>query len=174
MTNEIQNYITDCYNVEKDVKLKDVYVTDHVPVVEKLVSNNEEEDEDFFAYQQSLDAYNADLSSKAVFSAKKPIYEKGSLMQKLLDPFAESKRDEEGTIIYTVEEKEMDSYRLADETFMKESFELMKTKSEVWDVDAEDEDAFRLAMLQELEEGVAGFKIEDFHSALDKELGIFK
>jgi hypothetical protein len=28
-------------------------------------------------------------------------------------------------------------------------------------------------MLQELEEGVAGFKIEDFHTALDKELGIF-
>lgn len=49
-------------------------------------------------------------------------------MQKLLDPFAESKRDEEGTIIYTVEDKEMDSYRLADEAFMKESFDMMKTK----------------------------------------------
>jgi hypothetical protein len=75
-----------------------------------------------------LDAYNADSSSEAVFSSKKAIYEKGSLMQKLLDPFAESKRDEEGTIIYTVEDKEMDSYRLADEAFMKESFDMMKTK----------------------------------------------
>jgi hypothetical protein len=28
-------------------------------------------------------------------------------------------------------------------------------------------------MLQELEEGVAGFQIEEFHNALDKELGIF-
>lgn len=128
MKNEIANYITDCYQVEKDDKLKDVYVTDHVPVDEKFISNNEEEDEDFFAYQQALDAYNADSSSEAVFSSKKAIYEKGSLMQKLLDPFAESKRDEEGTIIYTVEDKEMDSYRLADETFMKESFDMMKTK----------------------------------------------
>lgn len=128
MKNEIANYITDCYQVEKDDKLKDVYVTDHVPVDEKFISNNEEEDEDFFAYQQALDAYNADSSSEAVFSSKKAIYEKGSLMQKLLDPFAESKRDEEGTIIYTVEDKEMDSYRLADEAFMKESFDMMKTK----------------------------------------------
>jgi len=50
----------------------------------------------------------------------------------------------------------------------------LKTKSEVWDVDEEDEEAFRLAMLQELEEGYAGFKIEDFHAELDKELGVFK
>jgi len=78
-------------------------------------------------------------------------------MQKLLDPFAESTRDQEGTIIYTVEEKEMDNFKLKDEDFMKAAFEQMKSKQEVWDVDAEDEDAFRLAMLQELEEGVAGF-----------------
>lgn len=173
MQNEISKYITDCYQAEQDVKLKDVYVTDHSPVEEKYVSNGEEEDEDFFAYQQSLEEYNADTSAEAVFTPKKPIYEKGSLMQKLLDPFAESTRDEEGTIIYTVEDKEMDSFKLKDEDFMKAAYEQMKSKQEVWDVDAEDEDAFRLAMLQELEEGVAGFQIEEFHNALDKELGIF-
>ena len=41
-------------------------------------------------------------------------------------------------------------------------------------MDAEDEDSFRLAMLQELEEGKAGFSIEDFHATLDKELGVFQ
>lgn len=40
-------------------------------------------------------------------------------------------------------------------------------------MDAEDEDSFRLAMLQELEEGTAGFSIEAFHETLDKELGVF-
>jgi hypothetical protein len=49
-------------------------------------------------------------------------------MQKLLDPFAESTRDEEGTIIYTVEDKEMDSFKLKDEDFMKAAYEQMKSK----------------------------------------------
>lgn len=49
----------------------------------------------------------------------------------------------------------------------------MKSKQDVWDMDAEDEESFRLAMLQELEEGTSGFNIEDFHKTLDKELGVF-
>ena len=50
----------------------------------------------------------------------------------------------------------------------------MKSKQDVWDMDAEDEDSFRLAMLQELEEGTSGFSIEAFHEVLDKELGVFQ
>ena len=57
---------------------------------------------------------------------------------------------------------------------MRAQFEQQKSRQEVWDMDAEDEDSFRLAMLQELEEGKAGFSIEDFHATLDKELGVFQ
>ena len=147
MGDELAKYIDDCYQVEKEEKLRDVYVTDHSVVEQKYLSSGDDEDEDFYNYQKSLEEYNNDVSSEAVFSNKKAIYEKGSLMQKIMDPFAESIRDEEGSIVYTVEDKELSTYKLDDEAFMKAQFELQKTKAEVWDVDEEDEDAFRLAML---------------------------
>lgn len=40
-------------------------------------------------------------------------------MQKLTDPFAESSRDENGTILYTISEKEMEMMKLNDEEYMK-------------------------------------------------------
>lgn len=41
-------------------------------------------------------------------------------------------------------------------------------------MDEEDEDSFRVAMMQELEENQSIFKAEDFQEVLDKELGVFK
>ena len=95
-------------------------------------------------------------------------------MLKLFDPFAESTRNEDGTIIYTLEDKELGDFKLDDEAAMRGQYEKSKSKQEVWDIDAEDEDGFRLAMLQELEEGKAGFSIEDFHASLDKDLAVFQ
>lgn len=48
--NEIANYIDSCYNYEKENKLEDVYITDHKPVPKKYLTNNEEEDQDFYEY----------------------------------------------------------------------------------------------------------------------------
>lgn len=56
-------YIDKCYKYEEEQLLKDVYVTDHVRVEKRLISNNEEEDQDFFDYEQSVDEYNNDSSS---------------------------------------------------------------------------------------------------------------
>lgn len=83
----------------------------------------EEEDEDFYNYQKSLEEYNNDTSSEAVFTSKKAIYEKGSLMQRIMDPFAESKRDEEGSILYTVEDKELKNFKLDDDAFLRAQFD---------------------------------------------------
>ena len=46
-----------------------------------------------------------------------------------------------------MEDKELKDYKLDDEAVMKAQYEQAKAKQDVWDVDAEDEDAFRLAML---------------------------
>lgn len=173
MADEISAYIDECYKAEQGEKLKDVYVTDHSSPDIKYLSKSEEEDEDLYAYQKSIDEYNDDNSAGAVYTPKAPIYPKSSMMQKLFDPFAESTRNEDGTIIYNLEEKELVGYSLDDEAVMRAQYEQAKSKQEVWDVDAEDEDSFRLAMLQELEEGNAGFNVEDFHASLDKELGVF-
>jgi hypothetical protein len=86
--------------------LKDVYVTDHSTPTTKYLSKSDEEDEELLNYQKAMEDYNE--STSGVFKTpKKSKYPKSSLMQRLFDPFAESTRDENGTIIYTVEEKEL-------------------------------------------------------------------
>lgn len=47
---ELAQYIDDCYQHEKLVKYDDVYVTDHTPVDQKSITNNEADDEDFYNY----------------------------------------------------------------------------------------------------------------------------
>ena len=89
-----------------------------------------------------------------------------------MDPLAGAHTDDDGALHYFLEDKEL-KY-LDDENILRAQYERFKTASEVWDVDEEDEDAFRLAMLQELEEGKSGFQIDDFAAVLDKELGVFQ
>ena len=62
---------------------------------------------------------------------------------------------------------------LTDEAKLREQYERAKTKNEVWDFDEEDEEAFKQALLQELEEDKACISVDDFDKVLDKELGTF-
>jgi len=41
------------------------------------------------------------------------------LLQKIIDPFAGAAKDENGTILYTISEKEMESKKLKDEEHLK-------------------------------------------------------
>ena len=107
MAGEIAAYITACYDAEKAEKFKDVYVTDHQPVDPKYVTAGEEEDQDYFEYQQSLDAYNADTKKVFKHVGKKQNYKKGSIMQKIMDPLAGVTKDEDGALHYHVEDREL-------------------------------------------------------------------
>lgn len=49
----------------------------------------------------------------------------------------------------------------------------MNSKDEAWDVDADDENALRIALLAELESGKSEFEIKHFEEVFNKELGIF-
>jgi len=93
-------------------------------------------------------------------------------MQKLLDPLGGAHTDDDGVVNYHVEDKEITG--VDNDDLLKAEYEKSKASQEVWDIDEEDEDAFRLAMLQELEEGNAYFSIEEFHKVLDKEFAVFK
>jgi hypothetical protein len=172
MKNQIAAYITACYDAEKAEKFKDVYVTDHEPVEPKFTTAGDEEDQDYFNYQQAMDDYNSDNKSVFKHSGKKQLYTKGSLMQKIMDPLAGATTDKDGALHYFLEDKELKA--LDNESSLRAQYEKFKSATEVWDVDEEDEDAFRLAMLQELEEGNSGFQIDDFAAILDKELGVFQ
>jgi len=102
MRDELAKYIDDCYEHERLEKFKDVYVTDHSPVDPKYVTGSEEEDLDYFEYQKSLDAYHGDSSGQKTMGARASKYEKGSLMQRIMDPLANATKDENGSILHTV------------------------------------------------------------------------
>jgi len=92
----------------------------------------------------------------------------------MLEPFAGAGRDENGSILYTVEDKELEGKHCFDDEVVQREYDNLKNKGEQWEVDEEDPDAFRLALMAELEENASGFDIEDFHKVLSKELGVFK
>ena len=154
-------------------KFSDVYVTDHVAADPKLNTASEEEDQDYFDYEQSLEEYNND-SAPAFTPSGSSQYERGSLLQRIMDPFAHASRDENGAIMYNVTDKDLGHFNLENDELMKSEYERLKGKMDVWDVDEEDEDAWRLAILEELESEKSPFKLEDFQNVLDKELAVFK
>lgn len=175
MQDQVAQYIDECYEHEKLEKFKDVYVTDHSPVDPKYVTGSEEEDLDYFEYQKSLDAYHEAGKREVARAAATSRYERGSLMQRIMDPLADATRDANGSICHTVSQADMDRFspELAEEATLREQYERAKSKNEVWDFDEEDEEAFKQALMQELEEDRAGISVDDFDRVLDKELGSF-
>ena len=176
MTSEIGQYIEDCYQYEADFKTKDVKVTDHKPVEPRLITLNAEEDQDFYDYEQAVESYNSEVPKQNLQGGGDAgsRYERGSLMQRIVDPFIGAPRDEDGAIVYRVTEDEITRFKTNDEETLKKLYELRKTKSyEPWDVDEEDEEAFRQGLVAELEDNKSPFNIDDFHAVLNKELGVF-
>ena len=173
MSAEISAYIDECYQYEREAKLEDVYVTDHTPVEKKYVTNGEADDEDFYNYAKAVEEYNSDLSG-AFSLPTTSRYERGSFLQRALDPFAGAKRDSEGSLLYRVEDKELGHFDLGNEEAMRAEYALLKSKDEVWELDDEDADAVRLGLLDELESGASPFDKSSFENILNKELSVFQ
>ena len=92
-----------------------------------------------------------------------------------MNPFEGATRDEDGALVYKVEESELASFDTSDEESLKQLYETRKQKTyDTWDVDEEDEEAFRLGLMAELEGRKTPFDIEKMHEQLNKELGVFK
>jgi beta-lactamase superfamily II metal-dependent hydrolase len=96
-------------------------VTDHVAKADKLVTHSSSEDLQFYQYKQKLAEYNK-AAVKPSVPAPKRKYEVGSLAQRIFDPLAGAKRDQNGTLIYTVEDKEI-NYRM-DEDRLRRLYDL--------------------------------------------------
>ena len=171
---EVAEYIEKCYDYEKERKFDDVYVTDHAPVDPKYVTGGGSEDVDYYDYQRSLDEYNRDSGKKTTFNYQAGKYEKGSLLQRMLDPFADSARDEHGTILLNVSQAEVENFTRLDDETLRERFAAAKAKEDVWDLDDQDEEAFTAALQEELAEDRAPFAVSEFEDVLAKEFGVFK
>ena len=54
MKDEIAEYIGQAYQKDQDALLKDVYVTNHEARDKRYLTNNSQEDEEFYRYKKSL------------------------------------------------------------------------------------------------------------------------
>lgn len=170
---EIQGYIEACEEYEKGKKLEEVYVTDHKAPTPNYLTGNEEEDEECRAYEESLAEYNA-AGSAGGDSSHDGKYKRGSLLQRIMDPFAGAPKDSDGAIVYTVTDEELEGFNLDDlEVIQKKYLEAVKA-AEVSDLDPEDEDAWRELVVEELGQERNEAKLAEFHAVLDKELAVFE
>lgn len=168
---EVSSYIEACEDYERGEKLKDVYVTDHVPATPKYLTGSDEEDDECRAYEASVNAYNSAGAGEDDVGGG--LYRRGSLMQRILDPFAGAPRDADGAIVYNVTEEEMSAEGVNDQEVLKKKYEIAMKNAAVSDLDPEDEDAWREAVVDELSNERSPFDLEEFHAVLDKELAIF-
>jgi len=163
MATELSAYVDACYQDEANAKLADVYVTDHVAKEPLRLTNSEEEDQDFMDYEQSVEAYNADASSFQGAAGNSGRYARGSLMQRITDPFDGAPRNADGSILYTVKDSELAGLGLDDDEYLRHLYNKRVADDEVWDVDEEDEEAFRLGLVEQLESNQTPFDVQRFH-----------
>jgi hypothetical protein len=169
-------------------KMKDVYVTDHVPKTKKYFTNSEEEDIEFYNYMKSLESYNATPNVKKAAPSYSSKYERGSFLQRMLDPLAGSTRLENGTIFLEIVDKDIE--HSLDEDRMRQRFDMLKNdevadeedgseelqislKRQGDDIDRVEMDALREKMENEFASFLKGEKydyVKDMRKAYSAEL----
>ena len=97
-----------------------------------------------------------------VFGVRSGRYERGTLLQRALDPFSGAGRDENGTIILEVTDKDIAHEGVANDELLRAEWANLNSKDDVWDVDGEDENQIRIDLLEELENGKTDFEIKNF------------
>jgi hypothetical protein len=95
---EIGGYINEALDHEKERRMQEVYITDHSHKKKMFLTNSKKEDKEFFRIAESLKEWNAAPVKKneAAYSGR---YPRGSLAQRVFEPLALTKRDENGTLV---------------------------------------------------------------------------
>lgn len=99
-------------------------------------------------------------------------YERGTILQRILDPLAGAIKLDNGALFYQVEEKEL-APEIRDQEKLRKEFERMTLQNEGVLEGADGEDDLRIALLQDMESN-SPFNIDEFQDILDKEFSIFK
>lgn len=95
---EVSEYIDKAYTVESQYSGNGIAVTDHSFQPRQLLTTSEEEDQEYYKLMQAMAEYNSDVVQEKLSKPDRPRFEKGTLLQKILDPFQGSKVLEDGTI----------------------------------------------------------------------------
>jgi len=93
-------------------------------------------------------------------------------MQRVLDPFFGSGKDEHGTIVCNIEARDLGHYNLDNEDKLRAEFNYNKEHGEAWELE-EDEDQARIQILNELGNNTQGIDVEEWKDIIAKELGVF-
>lgn len=115
------------------------------------MTNNEEEDEEYFKLMKAYDDYNSDIVTQEVLSkpdAKR--YAKGSLLQKILDPYMDAKVSEDGVV--HLEFTQSDIKTRTEEQYREMYDRLKANNEEEFECDdSEDPEEGRMALLKEID-----------------------
>jgi hypothetical protein len=76
-------------------------VTNHEPRQKKFLTATSDEDEQFYRYKQSLAQYNSEVVPPRIRPSFGR-YERGTLLQRILDPLAGAEKLDNGALFYEV------------------------------------------------------------------------
>lgn len=122
---EVAQFLADADRKMLEAELGDLHITDHKPKVRQFSTLNEEEDAEYFNYVQSLADYNRSVPApnrQSQFSSGR--FEKGSFLQRMLEPLAGARKLDNGTLYYEVSEKEIERQMGSDS--LREKYEKAK------------------------------------------------
>ena len=165
MRKEIFGYMKDVEDFEEELKLEDLYVTDHKAPTPKYITRNEQELREQFEYEQNLKKYNDVSDSKKLlsFTAPKSKYARGSLQQQIFEPLAFGVQDENGTLEYEIIGKDINYMDLFNEEKLREAYNAQKELSTI-DIDEieDEEELARASNLIEIQS--KQLKLQDYES----------
>ena len=148
--------------------MENVFITDHKHKPAKLNTLSEEEDEHFYQYMKELESYKKAKPAQEVVTDSGR-FEKGSMLQRMFEPLTGATRNENGTLVLNIVDKEL-AYGLDEETMRGEferanMYEPFPTKE--WDIGV-----LRNALYDELRENTT--VADEWDKILNKELAAIK
>lgn len=124
-TREVEAFLEEAKQKMLAYEMRDVYVTDHKVQAPKYSTLSEDEDAQYYNYVRSLQAYNNSAPARNPKDAGNQFssgrFERGSFLQRALEPLAGATRLENGTLFYEVQEKEIS--KQLDETRLRKVYE---------------------------------------------------
>ena len=167
-TQEVSQFLEQAQKKVMDREFGDVYVTDHKHVAPKYSTLTDEENAEYYHYMRKLQDYNAQPFKEprqTRFNSGR--YEKGSMLQRILEPLAGAETMDNGTVFYELTEKEI-AGQLTEEK-LRAKFEKLKTLEAL---EGEDQEEVQAMMFDQLE--AQGINLEEWDKILAQEFNTFK
>jgi len=150
--------------------MENVFVTDHKLVAKKYSTLSEEEDAHFYRIEQDLAEHEERVGKINLTRESHGRYERGSLAQVVFEPLAGATKDENGTTVYRMNEREV-NLGLTEEGMRKE-FDL-RNNLESMDFGEVEGNDMRVIFFEQMEQD-SPFNENDWSAIISKEFNVFQ